>query len=327
MKVLLIKTSSLGDILHTLPALTDAAHYMPEISFDWVVEQSFAEIPSWHRQVNRVIPIAWRNWRKNIFKSSHQNEIKQFYQKLRSESYDRIIDAQALVKSALIARMSRGVRYGLDFRSARESLATLFYQKRVTVEFKQHAILRMRQLFALCLDYPVPACEPDYGLNDYFSASTDHLSHQILFFHGTTRQDKEWPEPYWRRLAHYCVESGMTVLLPWGNETEKKRAERIAEKSAAIKVLPKSNLTDLARVLLAVRCVVAVDTGLGHLAAALNVPTVSLYGPTDPEMIGACGKNQYHLRAQTGVKADDSKSMQDLIPEVVWEKLCTQLQD
>ncbi len=321
MKILIIKTSSLGDVIHTLPALTDAVHAMPDISFDWVVERGFAEIPSWHPRVNKVIPLAWRRWRKNISASWREGEFKKFYQDLREQNYDRVIDAQGLVKSAIITRLSKGQIYGLDFRSAREPLASLFYQKRVTVEFKQHAVKRMRQLFALCLGYPIPEDTPDYGIRHHFAAATESHLRQVLFFHGTTWIGKEWPEAYWQTLAKKCVALGREVLLPWGNEVEKQRAEDIAAGSPGIRVLPKMDLQGLAQILLQVECAVAVDTGLGHLAAAFDVPTISLYGPTDPAQIGACGRSQIHLRAPA--IGNDDRSLVNLSPDVVWEKLLT----
>jgi len=330
MKILIIKTSSLGDIIHTLPALTDAAHAIPNIEFDWVAEAGFAEIPAWHNRVNRVIPLEWRRWRKNFPQAWRDGEFKRFYTDLRKNHYDKIIDAQGLLKSAIITRMSKGERCGLDFSSARETLAAAFYQRRYSVLFEQHAVVRARQLFALALGYPIPDSTPDYAIAEHFSKQTVSLEWlsakkitsperpAILFIHGTTRDDKEWPEQHWQALAQQCVQAGYNVLLPWGNAREQQRALRIADVSAHVYVLPKLNLNDLAQTLLAVKCAVAVDTGIGHLAAALNVPTVSLYGPTDPEMIGACGRSQIHLRAPL---INNSHAMRDISPAMVLKNL------
>ncbi|GAF69677.1 unnamed protein product, partial [marine sediment metagenome] len=151
MKILVVKTSSLGDVIHALPALTDAAHAIPNISFDWVVEKSFSEIPSWHLQVNKVIPVSWRKWRKNMRESWKSGEIQHFYHDLRDSHYDKIIDAQGLMKSAIMACMAKGIKCGLDYKSAREPLASLFYQHRHKVDYQQHAVTRSRQLFAKAL--------------------------------------------------------------------------------------------------------------------------------------------------------------------------------
>ncbi|MDF3055333.1 MAG: rfaC [Gammaproteobacteria bacterium] len=316
MRALIVKTSSLGDIIHTLPALTDAAHAFSDIRFDWVAEKGFAEIPSWHAQVERVIPVSWRKWRKNLKASWQSGEMREFYQALRHTTYDQVIDAQGLLKSAVIARMAKGKQYsGLDSHSARERLASLFYQQKHFASWQLHAVTRARQLFAKALGYEVPEGMPDYGIRQHFPVTTQQTPH-VIFFHGTTRDDKEWPVPHWIELAKYCTAAGYQVLLPWGNEVEQKRAETIAAASIGTKVLPKTSLQELAILLSQASAVLAVDTGLGHLAAALNVPTVSLYGPTDPSLIGACGQNQLHIcapgEAGKGV-------LSELTAEKVWE--------
>lgn len=311
-KVLVVKTSSLGDVIHTLPALSDAARVYPSISFDWLVEQGFSEIPSWHPQVARVIPVAWRRWRKNLWRAWRDGEIQQWYKNLRAERYDAVIDAQGLLKSALMARIAVGAHCGLDFSSARESMAALFYQRRYPVIFQQHAVTRARQLFAHALNYPCPDSAPDYAIRAHFPLDVGK-GNTILLVHGTTWTTKEWPEPQWIGLAKHCVAAGFTVQLPWGNAVEKARAERIAAADPGIEVLPKTSLSDLAQLLLNAKAVVAVDTGIGHLAAALSVPTLSLYGPTDPEQIGARGDHQIHLR-----KIND---LPGLTVEEVWEGL------
>ena len=130
MRVLLIKTSSLGDVIHALPALTDAARAIPGIKFDWVVEEGFAEIPTWHPAVGKVIPVAIRRWRKNLWQTIKSGEWRRFKQSVRSTKYDLVIDAQGLFKSALPAMLAHGPRAGLDRASAREPLSALLYQRR-----------------------------------------------------------------------------------------------------------------------------------------------------------------------------------------------------
>jgi len=294
MKVLIIKTSSLGDIIHTLPALTDAARIYPNIVFDWVVEESFAEIPHWHPKIRKVIPMAWRRWRKNIFSKQTLKEAYVFWQTLREEQYDFIIDAQGLVKSAWLTLFAKGQRCGLDWHSARESLASLWYQKKCTVNFYQHAIIRMRSIFSKILNYPFPEGLPEYGISRQ-SFMSEPKEDYLVFLHGTTWNTKLWPEVYWIELANLLAKENLKVKLLWGNAEEKARAERIAQQGSNIEVLPRQNLEGSAKVLANAKAIVAVDTGFTHLAAALNVPTVSLYGPTNPLYTGAMGKSQICL--------------------------------
>lgn len=297
MKVLIIKTSSMGDVIHTLPALTDAGRMFPNIRFDWVVEEAFAEIPSWHPLVDRVIPVALRRWRKNIWHAFTRGEWRKFYQQLRLDHYDYIIDAQGLIKSAFLTRLARGLRCGLDRQSAWEPLAALCYQRTFNVLPEQHAIMRVRQLFAKTFNYSLNDTVPDYGLNRDQLIKNVADKDYIIFLHGTTWPTKHWPEAYWQALARYVTQAGYKIKLPWGNQIELERAQRIAAISPFIEVLPKLKLVDIASILVAAKAAVAVDTGLGHLAAALRVPTISLYGPTNPQLTGALGIEQTHLSA------------------------------
>lgn len=295
MRVLLVKTSSLGDVIHALPALTDAARAIPGITFDWVVEEGFAEIPTWHPAVGRVIPVAIRRWRKNIWQTIKSGEWRRFKQSLRAEKYDLVIDAQGLVKSAWLTRYVNAPVAGLDKNSAREPLASRFYQRRLAVARGQHAVERLRQLFAVALGYDLPKGLGDYGLDVERLIELPRNKPYVLFLHGTTWDTKHWPEVYWRDLALRMADKGVEVRLPWGNPAEKARAERIANGLSNAVVLPKLNLAGVARVLASASACVAVDTGLGHLAAALDVPTISLFGPTNPGLTGAYGKVQIHL--------------------------------
>ena len=293
MRVLIIKTSSLGDVIHTLPALTDAAHALPGIRFDWVVEEGFAEIPSWHPAVDQVIPVAIRRWRKNLWQTLTSGEWKAFKQRLRARKYDLVIDAQGLVKSAWLTRYVKAPVAGLDRYSAREGWASRFYDRRLSVATGQHAVERVRQLFAMALAYDLPEGIGNYGL-DLERLQLPPAAPYVVFLHGTTWATKHWPEAYWRELAERMGRRKLEVRLPWGNPAEKARAERIAQGLNNCQVLPKLNLAGVARVLAAAKACVAVDTGLGHLAAALDVPTISLFGPTNPGLTGAYGRTQIH---------------------------------
>jgi heptosyltransferase-1 len=322
LRVLVVKTSSLGDVIHTLPALTDAAAARPGIRFDWAVEEAFAEIPAWHPAVERVIPVAIRRWRRSFWRGATRREWRDCGETLGAVDYDAVIDAQGLIKSALLARRVRAPRYGYDRDSAREPLAALGYQHAIAVPVEMHAVERIRHLFAAALGYERPAGGGDYGvrrqlLADGGGGSTDA---ELLFFHGTARDEKLWPEPRWIELADLAGRAGYAVRLPWGNDAERERAERIAGAAPCAGVLPRLSLGELAARLLRVRGAVAVDTGLGHLAAALDVPAVSLYGPTRVELIGAYGANQAHIRSPLA-DADPSAMMAAIEAPAVWSAL------
>ena len=330
MRVLIIKTTSMGDVIHTLPALTDAMNAIPNIRFDWVVEEGFDEIPSWHPAVDEVIPVAIRRWRKSIIESMRSPEWKQCKQMLRKRHYDCVIDAQGLVKSALLARYTRAPRFGYDKESVRERLATLAYHHKIKVSKNLHAVERTRQLFAASLGYSLPQengrlTKGDYGIDKAQFKMSGETVPSLLFLHGTTRHNKHWPESYWLQLCQQVCEKGNKVYLPWGNEQEKARAQRIAEVSPHAEVLPKLNIRGVACVLARVNAVVAVDTGLGHLSAALDVPTISLYGPTSPDLVGAYGKAQVHLSTADFEAVSDATidpaEMAALTPAVVMESL------
>jgi len=306
MRVLIVKTSSMGDVLHTLPALTDAQQAIPGIRFDWVVEEGFAQIPSWHAAVDRVIPVAIRRWRKAWFSAPVKAERKAFREAVQAEKYDAIIDAQGLVKSAaLVTRLARGIKHGMDWQSAREPLASLFYDQRHSVPKQQHAVERTRELFALSLGYSKPRAQGDYAIAQHF---LNHLNadagQYAVFLHATTRDDKHWPEANWRELIGLLAASGIRIKLPWGAPHEEARAKRLAEGFEYVEVLPRMSLEEVARVLAGAKFVVSVDTGLSHLTAALDRPNITLYGPTDPGLIGGYGMNQLECRSANKMLAN-----------------------
>lgn len=303
MRVLLIKTSSMGDLIHSFPALTDAQRAIPGICFDWVVEEGFAEIPGWHPAVEKSIPVAIRRWRKQPLRALFSDEWRRFKSRLRAEHYDLVIDAQGLLKSAWLTRYVSAPVAGFAKKYAREPFASHFYDRTYAVSRNQHAVERTRQLFAQALGYTLPEGIGDYGLNKAgFLHSAGETTPYLLFLHGTTWPSKHWPEPYWRSLAEAMTEVGWAIRLPWGNDVERERATRIAAGLKGVSLLPRLNLAGVAEVIAGARACVAVDTGLGHLAAALDIPTVSLYGPTLPGRVGAYGRDQVHLCA-TGPKA------------------------
>ncbi|QLX23373.1 lipopolysaccharide heptosyltransferase RfaC [Citrobacter freundii] len=302
MRVLIVKTSSMGDVLHTLPALTDAQRAIPGIQFDWVVEEGFAQIPSWHSAVERVIPVAIRRWRKAWFSAPIKAERKAFRDAVRLQQYDAIIDAQGLVKSAaLVTRLGRGIKHGMDWSTAREPLASLFYNCKHHIARQQHAVERTRELFAKSLGYTKPQSQGDYAIAQHFLNNLNADAGQYaVFLHATTRDDKHWPEANWRELIGQLHNAGIRIKLPWGAPHEEARAKRLADGFNYVDVLPRMSLEEIASVLAGAKFVVSVDTGLSHLTAALDRPNITLYGPTDPGLIGGYGKNQYAQQSQSG---------------------------
>lgn len=298
MHVLIVKVSSLGDVIHTLPAVTDAWRARRELRFDWVVEEAFAEIPGWHPAVDKVIPVAFRRWRKELLKTWRSGEFRAFKENLQERHYDLVIDAQGLIKSGIISRLSRGLTVGLSNRTIREPLATLFYNMVYTVPWQQHAVERVRELFSRSFNYSYDYQECDYGLElAGFRRTKNREAPYVVFFHGTTWESKLWPEPYWIRLAALAGQAGFRVKLPWGNATELERARRIAAAGSHVDVMDAVSLTELAGILGQAAGAVAVDTGLGHLAAALAVPAISLYGSSSHALTGTWGRRQAHLES------------------------------
>lgn len=297
MRVLIVKTSSLGDLIHTLPAVSDAARALPGIRFDWLAEEAFAEIPGWHPAVQRTILIALRRWRKNWRKAWHSGEPAAFWRDLRQQRYDWVIDAQGLLlKSALPAWLARGPSHGLSWRSAREPLSALLYSRRHAVAGGQHAIERVRQLFAAALGYAYDPAELDYGLQPQaFASPVDSPAYAVLL-HGTSWPSKRLATEQWVALGRQAAAQGLALYLPWGSAAERQTAEAIAaplaEAGANAQVLPRLNLTALAGLLAQARCIVGVDTGLAHLGAALGTPGVTVYTATFPALTGARGHRQ-----------------------------------
>jgi heptosyltransferase-1 len=321
MQVLIVKTSSMGDVLHTLPALTDAMQAIPGIRFDWVVEEGFSQIPTWHPAVDRVIPVAIRRWRKNWFGSETRQQRCDFKRVVQERDYDVVIDAQGLIKSAaLITRIAKGSKHGQDSKSAREPFASWFYNHRHDIDKQQHAVERTRELFAKSLGYEKPDNKGDYAIAARFLTHLPADAGQYLvFLHATTRDDKHWPESHWRDLIALTAPSGLKIKLPWGAEHERQRALRMAEGFPHVEVLPKLSLQQVAEVLAGAKGVVSVDTGLSHLTAALDRPNITLFGPTDPGLIGGYGQNQYACRPDQGNRMADIPAQK--VAELIRDKV------
>lgn len=286
-RILFVKTSSLGDVVHNCPAVTDAARYVPGAAIDWVVEESFADVVRLHPAVARVIPVAIRRWRSELARPATWGELAAFRRRLRAGRYDCVIDTQGLLKSALVARLARGPRHGFDRASAREPLAARLYDEVHAVALSLHAVERNRRLAAAALGYAVDgAC--DYGLAAPGEPPLAPSGPYALLLTMTSRADKLWPEEHWCALGRWLAAHGILSVLPWGTVGERERCTRIAAAIPGASVPPRMELAALARLLARARCAIGVDTGLAHLAAALGVPALGIFCGSDPALTGLC---------------------------------------
>ena len=297
-RVLLIKLTSLGDLIHALPALSDAQSARPGLEFDWVIDENFREIALWHPAVRRVITTNHREWRGALASAETHGSISKTIEEIRGSGYDLVIDGQGNFKTALLSLFARGTRAGFDSHSVREWIAHLAYQRRFAASKDAHAIERLRRLFASALGYPMPVSAPDFRIqrDKFIKPKLDLPGEYLVFVHNASWKTKLWPEAHWAALLEKSVQAGFKVLLPWGNEAEQARARRLAIRSE-VRVLPKLTLSEIGYVIERARACVCMDTGLSHLAAALDVPSVTLYGSTDSGLIGASGASQVHLKS------------------------------
>lgn len=299
MRVLIIKLTSMGDLMHALPALTDAAHAIPEIEFDWVVDQAFADVPLWHPNVIDIIKTAHRQWRKHPITAWKEGHFQSLRRQLNKKSYDVVIDLQSNLKSAVISWLRKGDVHGLDKNSCREYPAHWAYKYQYTVNLKQHSIEKMRELMAQALNYELPEKPADYGvdLSSYTLPTLDFElpENYLLFVQNASWITKLWPSSSWQALITKAVEQGYSVLLPSGNDEEYQRAQQIASVSPQAFALPKLSLNEVAAITYNAKGAVCSDTGLAHMAAVAGIATVTIYGATDAKLIGTHGKKQQHI--------------------------------
>lgn len=337
--LLLVKTSSLGDVIHNLPVVSDLRRHFPEARIDWCVEEGFQALPALHPGVAQVIPVAVRRWRKHLLQGATWGEIGAFRRTLRETAYDAVLDTQGLVKSALIARQARGPKAGYAPESAREPLAAHFYNQTYAIPTGIHAVTRNRWLAAAAFGYAqeLELLPLDYGIAasprlPALPTEVDTARPYAVLLTATSRDDKLWPEEHWIALGRALLAAGLDLRLPGGSARERERAGRIAaalnssgttppnpawindlqppclENQAGrassapprAEALPASGLAELAAVIGAARLAVGVDTGLTHLAAALNIPTLALFVATDPGLTGVLSAG---LHANLGGKA------------------------
>lgn len=291
-RVLLVKTSSLGDVVHNLPVVSDLVAAVPGVTIDWVVEEGFAAIPRLHPQVSRVLPVAVRRWRRSPWSADVHAQVRRFLGELRSESYDAVIDTQGLIKSAWIARAARGIRHGLDWSSSREPLGWL-YDHTYHVPWGRHAVERNRSLAAQALGYALSA-PARYGITAavrHFPWLPAEHPHAVLL-HATSAERKLWPEARWVELGCALAARNLVCVLPWGSPAEHQRSQRLAQQIPQAVVPERLELEVLSALLAQAFVVIGTDTGLTHLAGALGVLTIGLYCATDPAATGlyACAR-------------------------------------
>ena len=287
-RILFVKTTSLGDIIHHCPAVSDAARAFPGAEIDWMVEEAFAAIPALHANVRRVIPVAVRRWRGSFWRPTAWAEIGAFRRSLAAETYDAIVDTQGLVKSAALSSLASGVKHGMDSASLREPLAAWFYGVRHAVPRERHAVERNRQLSAAALGYVVSdSC--DYALRTAGTPPIEVRSPYAVLLTMTSRSGKRWADAHWSRLSRDLCARGIACVLPWGNEDERARCESIARGLPDAVVPRRLSLEELAPLMRAARCAAGVDTGLTHLCAALGVATVGIFCASDPALTGLYG--------------------------------------
>jgi heptosyltransferase-1 len=284
--VLVVRPSSLGDIVHALALVSDIRSHLPHMAIDWVAEEDFVPLIALDARIRRIIPVAFRRWRHWLFEQHTWREVSLFRNEIRRETYAAVLDLQEQVKGALIARIARGRRHGPDRASIREPIATLAHDAHHAIDPRQHLIDRCRQLAAAALGYRIEG-PPRFELTPPTGTSTGcHPRPYVVLVHSTSRPDKLWPEAHWQELIRSLARDGRRVVLPWGSGAEKQRSERLAHAAGAAEVPARMSLPGMARMLADANMVIGVDTGLVHLAAALGTPTLSLFTATDPALAG-----------------------------------------
>ncbi|XTI72134.1 lipopolysaccharide heptosyltransferase I [Acidithiobacillus sp. AC3] len=343
MRVLLVRLSSLGDVLHTLPAISDLQRNGKDVELDWLIEPAFAPIARWHPGVREVLPFSLRSRQGGI--GTLLRQLRELRRRLRDRHYDLVLDSQGLFKSALLARLAGTTVAGLSPSSAREPLATYLYGQRHAVPWGPTAIQRNRELFVQVFANPRPSGLADFGLQKQAAAwreenvalaAGESAQPFVLGLHATSRawQNKEWPIRHWITLAHALADAGYELALPAIDEREQQRVAAISAETGNVRALPKMDLEGLGRIMLQARAFVGMDTGLSYLAAALGLPGVTLYGPTaseqedmpgsaqailqSSETCAPCGNTRCRRISQPGQPIPCQEGMQ---PIMVWARL------
>lgn len=288
MKVLIVKTTSMGDVVHALPVLADLLRAHPQAEIDWLVEAPFAAIPALHPALRDAIPLAWRKWRRRLAERATWQAIATLRERLKRDRYDVVLDLQGLVKSALWGRQADGPLVGYDRASAREALASLLYVRTARVSRELHAVERCRRLAAAHLGYAMPTTAPEFGLRPPPPSWPAPPRYAVLI-PNASRPEKLWPEARWVAVGKRLRDRrGLTSVVLWGSDAEQTLAERIAAGCDGA-VPPFLPVRGVAAVLAGAATVVGLDTGFTHLAAALGKPTIGIYCDHEPGLAGVTG--------------------------------------
>lgn len=284
-RVLLIKMSSLGDVVHNLPVATDIRRALPDADIHWVVEEQYVPLVRMHPAVNRVHPVALRRWRRNLFSGANWREFGEFRAGLRAIAFDAIIETQGLLKSALVARLAQGPIHGFGPATAREPLVSRFYDVKLEFPPAAHKILRYRSVAARALGYEISDAI-DYGIRPRTGRPAFASGRYCIVFHSTARAAKLWPEERWVELIRRLDAAGISCILPWGDPDERERSERLSAAGGNCVVPPRLSIDDMAALIAEAQFVLGVDTGFMHLAAALAKPVVGIFCDSNP--VDAC---------------------------------------
>jgi heptosyltransferase I len=286
-RLLIVKTSSMGDVVHAMPVVADILRQRPETEIDWLVEAPYAAIPQMHPGVRRVLPMAWRKWRSRLLHRATWQAMGELRRELQRGHYDLVLDLQGLSKSALWARQAGAPVAGYDKHSGRDPLASRVYQHRLAVSLQLQAVDRCRQLAAGALGYQLPPGPPDFGLRPPSKAWAPGGPYAVLI-PNASRREKLWPERHWVSVGKRLKDLGWTPLVLWGHDSEQSLAENIAA-SCEGDVPPFLRVGEMAAVLAGAQHVVGLDTGFTHLAAAIGRPTLGIYCDHDPGLAGITG--------------------------------------
>ena len=305
----------MGDLMHALPALTEAKEHFKEIEFDWVVDKAFSEVPKWHPAVNKIITTDHRNWKKQLLSPNSRKAFRAVIHEINTTDYDLVIDMQNNLKSALVSFMCKHQVIGMDSKSVREYLAHFSYNKKISISKALHAITRQKILLSNALGYSTSSLI-DYGVSDmeFKKPSFNLPDRYVVLVQNASWKTKQWSIANWQLLVKHFDDSGIEMILPSGNEEEHQRAKQIAsfsDNAYALRPLP---LNETAHIMKKAEFSVCSDTGLAHLSAVVETPSVTLYGPTDTKLIGTEGKNQLHLVGSNN--NIDSISIEDVISKL-----------
>ena len=292
-RVLFVKLSSLGDVIHHFPAITDLAEHRPDAHIGWVVEEAYVDLVAMHPAVRESFAVSLRRLRRNPLGGAAWRRIAQTRSRLARERWDYVIDAQGLIKSAVVSRFARRPAFGLDAASARERMAARFYDVKVAVPRALHAVERNRRLVGEVFGYRAVGAAR-YGLSRPASPPPwAPSSPYAVLLHAASRAGKRWSDERWISLGHALASRGLTALIPGGTPAEREAAARLAAAIPGAVAAPAMSLADAGALLAHAAVVIGVDTGLAHLAAALGTPTVGIYCGSNPALTGLHGEGSF----------------------------------